>query len=158
MASTQTKTPAPAAPVRRITLIEKNFQRKDYVSTDYWLTVEDGHNFEDLLNPDYFAHVARKLRTNTMIYANAADGRFFAILRVTSSSDNWAKVQVIHKVDEAVEIGDPTPDRGLYKIDHTQTGWRVIHRDTGTVLASQLPKRSDAEAAVDQLITEKLKN
>ncbi len=74
---------------------------------------------------------------------------------MTSSSDNWAKVQVIHKVDEQTELGDPTPDRAMYKIDHTQTGWRVIHRDTAKMLLDRLGTRADAESAVDQLVAEK---
>ncbi len=111
-----------------------------------------------MLNPDYYAHIARKLRTNTLIYANAADGRFFAILRVTSSSDNWAKVQVIHKVEDMIELGDPTPERAMYKIDRTAEGWRVIHRDTAKVIAAKLGTRLDAEAAVDQILDEKTRN
>lgn len=157
MASTQTKTPEPAPLVRSIAAQPKTLQRKDFIATDYWLTVEDGHQFDDLLNPDYYAHIARKLRTNTMIYVNAADGRFFAMLRVTSSGDAWAKVQVILKTEEAVEVGDPTPERGIYKIDHTQEGWRVIHRDTAKVIVAKLGTRVDAERFIDETVAAKSK-
>ena len=156
MAVTQMNPTLEIAP-RRIAAQAPKLQRKDYVSTDYWLTVEQGHTFEDLQNPDYYAHIARKLRTNTLIYANAADGSFFAMLRVVSCGDAWAKVQTIIFNGEKIASGDPTPDRALYKIDHIGTGWRVIHRDTGKEMVRSLGQRGAAARFSDEILAAKTK-
>jgi hypothetical protein len=144
--------------VRKFFLPPNNIQRKEFKSVDWWATIPIGHVPNDLLQPEYWTHTARRLRTNAMIYVRAEDGTFDGALLVTAASDSWARVQwfVLNIRDEPMAI-DPTPEYDLYKIDHISTGWRVINKATGKAMVDKLPLRIDAEKFIDQDIEDKRK-
>lgn len=143
----------PAEPARRVVRAPgpNNLKMRSEVSLDYWLFVPPGHGPDDLLNPDYWQHNARRLKTNTIVNVRAEDGSWFGMFLVVSAGDTWAKVVpiLVAKTETLVEAdGDPTPMDKRFKIDHIGTGWRVIHRDTGKVIKDQLVTRTDAEKIV----------
>ena len=53
---------------------------------------------EDLLNPDYWAHVARKVNPGDRIEAIPEDRHYFAEFFVLAASTNWIKVKLLRKV------------------------------------------------------------
>jgi len=157
MATPQTQTSTPAPAPRKIMGHAGKFKRRDFAATDYLWVIEKGHTLEDLKNPEYWGHIAGKLRTNDHIWCAAEDNSFYCLARVVANASTWAKVQILLLTEDAGIEVDPTPERELYKIDHIATGWRVIHRNTGKTLASGLPRRDDAEAAITTLLAEKTK-
>lgn len=148
---------APEAP-RKIFLPASGMDRIEFKSTAYWVTVPEGHTPDDLLNPEYWAHNARRIRGNSLIYVRATDGSFDGILMCVAASDGWAKMQwfLFNSRTEKTPI-DPTPERQMYKIDNHAGNWRVIHRDTAAVLVKDLPRRIDAEKWIDSDIEQKRK-
>lgn len=140
---------------RRVSIQPTKIKAKELVSMDYHALIDDGHTLEEVLNPDYWVHFAAKLPVHSLIHCAWVDGSAYAILRVIQANANWVKTQVILHTKFEDRVADPTPARALYKIDNTQSGWRVIHGDTGAVLAENLPNRNAAEKSRDAMIAEK---
>lgn len=157
MPTPQTQTSTAAPPPRRIMGRPQTFKRRDYVALDYHWTIEKGHTVDDLKNPDYWGHIAGKLRPYDHIWFASEDGSLYGLARVIAVASTWAKVQIVFEAHSDPMEVDPTPERGLYKVDHIGTGWRVIHRDTGKVVKGELTRREDAEAAIDEIVAKKTK-
>jgi hypothetical protein len=158
MATPQTATPTPAPAPRKLTASLGKFQRREYQATQYiWPNLSKGFTREDFLNPDFYVHVAGKLRPSDWIECIAEDNSYYYLVRVIACASTWARTQIIFEAEGDPITADPTPERNLYKVDHISTGWRVIHRDSQKVLASGLPQRDDAERAIDKILEGKTK-
>lgn len=69
-----------------------------------WSVVpEHGTDFEALLKPEYWAHVAKSMRPTDRIEVNAEDGSYFAEFIVVACGDNSAKVTLLRKHDLETE-------------------------------------------------------
>lgn len=131
-----------STPQKGIALNPNLFKREEYVSTTYQALIPSEHNFERLLDPGYWAHCARLIRSGTEI--KARNDKFYAWLLVVSNGETWAKVVVLHYVQlSQAQIAEPP--RAHFKIDKSGDGWRVIHRDTGRPIVSGLANRDQAE-------------
>lgn len=141
---------------RKIVLNQARLQGKEFVAREYFVLPDAGTRPDDMLNPDYWVHCARKLRNNTLITVRSEDGTFAGILIVLAASDTWARCEwlVLREFEDPIEA-DPTPERDLYKIDNVASGWRVIDKATGKALVIGLPQRADAEKFIDEHIAEK---
>jgi len=116
-----------------------------------------GHAPDDLLQPEYWMHWARKLRPNSFVRVRAEDGSFDGELLVIQASDTWAKCVwfVFNQRAEAerAEV-DQSPKRDGYKIEPNARGWRLIEKASGKVIAKDLPQKSDAEKRLDLYLEE----
>ena len=126
-------------------LSSKHFKLADSVRTMRAITVEFGTKFEDVLKPEYFAHVAEDLRPWDVIEVRPEDETYFAHLLVRSSGRNWAVVALLDKTDLAPGIED-VQDTPEYKV-----GWggpaqkfRVIRLSDNMVVSKE---HSDALSA-----------
>ena len=72
------------------------FAAAEYERTTWVITVEEGTIPDDLTNPDYYAHVAAKLRPYDRLEVRANDGTWMAELLVLDVSRLWAKVHMLH--------------------------------------------------------------
>lgn len=137
---------------RRIALPATYLSVASFVSTTYFTLIPVGHTPDDLLQPEYWMHWARKLRPNSFIRVRAEDGSFDGELLVIQASDNWAKCLwfvLNQRAEEARVDADYSPKRSHYKIESNASGWRLIEKATGKVLKSDMPFKSDAEKALD---------
>jgi hypothetical protein len=75
-----------------------------------WATVvAHGAPYDALLKPEYWTHVAKRLRPGDLIEATAEDGSYFAQFFVVSVAPNAAAVVEISKTDlQAIELPDAT--------------------------------------------------
>jgi hypothetical protein len=145
MATAAKKTEAEAP--RRIRLPVPNLKLLAQEANQYAVKLDQGHRFEDMLNPDYWANHARKIRKNTLLFCTAYDDSFYAILWVYDAGPTWLRVRKI--VHESFEKDEKlSSDPSLYTIDKVQNGWRVIHKDSKALLASGLDSEEAAESFV----------
>lgn len=123
-------------------ILQRQIQQADYVRTVHAATPEPGTNLDNMLQPDYWAHVAKSLKAGDLIEVRAADGEWFAELYVRSTSATDAKVVVLREHSFA-EKRAPTQDvdvkfRGEKK-------WSVVRKSDKTVLIEGLETKGAAE-------------
>lgn len=94
--------PLPAVHPERLESVE-------YVRTVWRLTPEVGTEPEELLAPDYWAHLANRLRQCDRIEAWAEDMSWYAEYLVLDVGANWAKVHLCENSIE--ELGEFDPRR-----------------------------------------------
>jgi hypothetical protein len=80
--------------VKKPTTIEES----TYARTIYQVKPEITVTVEDLLQPDYWAHVAKQLRAGDRIEAIPDDRHYFAEFFVLAASTNWAKLVLLREV------------------------------------------------------------
>jgi hypothetical protein len=79
--------------VRRPTTIDES----SYARTIWQLKPAPDVEVEDLLDSNYWAHIAKKMRAGDRIEAIPDDRHYFAELFVLGASSNWAKVILLRK-------------------------------------------------------------
>ena len=96
------KEPKPEAPAPqdRLQNAESKFTRWD-------VSPRDGVSAQDMLRPEFWAHVSKQLRPKDRLEATAEDGSWFAEFFVLSQGPNWAKVAMLRHV----RLSDSTPLR-----------------------------------------------
>ena len=127
-----------AKAVRKPTNLEE-----DVVARKIWcVTPEVAVTVKDMLNPKYWAHVARMLRAGERIEAVPADRHYFAEFFVLGASDNWAQVILLR---ETVLIKDnKQTTSGGYTVGWNATDkWRVTQ--DGNVLTTGHDDKKAAE-------------
>lgn len=136
---------------------EKELQLTQHALLDYTHAVSEGTPFEDLLKPEYWAHVAQKLRPHTLIKVVPEDGSYWAELLVLSCDRLWAKVFVLrhHDLTEAVAEAQAVGSR-LAEFDILWKGPAkkhvVIRKADSTMLAGGIQTKGEAQAWLDNHI------
>jgi hypothetical protein len=82
--------PAPFVPLR-----PDRWQLREHRNPGHWICVEPGTTLEQLLEPAFWANVARHLRPNVTVEVHWDDSSQFAELYVTSAGRNWAAVSLL---------------------------------------------------------------
>jgi hypothetical protein len=83
------------------------FREASFERTVWAATPEAGVALDSLLDPAYWAHVAKRLKPWDWIEVRAEDGAYWALLLVIDASATSAKVQVLHRVElQAVKPED----------------------------------------------------
>lgn len=80
-------------------LTMNNMQEADFTRNIFAITPEQGTTLQDMLKPEYWAHVATKLRPNSRIEVVAEDSTWFAELFVVSVGRTWAQVSLLRFVE-----------------------------------------------------------
>jgi hypothetical protein len=103
-------------------LSAKRCKQADYVRNLFVISPEFGTDLEDVLKPEYFAHVAPDLKPWSKIEVHPDDETYYAELLVRSSGRNWAVVSVLTKVDLAPKAEEVKPADGY------QISWGGPHQ------------------------------
>jgi hypothetical protein len=126
-------------------VIPTRMQLAEQVRNIWCLTVPVGTTVQDMLNPGYWAHLARQLQPGDRIEVEPDDGSYFAELRVLDSGNQYAKVMALREVKlEAVE-----PSASVSVPGHTvewsgrHTKWRVVRESDRKVLKDGLASKAD---------------
>ena len=151
MAKAETQKPETEAPAskpapRAVTLPLKNIQRTEYVQGSFTAYIPEGHTPEDILRPVYWSHKAREITRNSEIKCIADNYAWGCTLLVTFSDGKTVNVIPIHKWEGEVVLEMASSE---LKILSGASGFRVIERATGKVLAEDLPTK---KAALDKMI------
>ena len=128
--------PAPARPEQKRKPVpaihDGRFAAAEYERSTWVITAEEGTIPEDVLNADYYAHVAAKLSPYDRIEVRANDGTWVAELLVLDVSRLWAKVHALHLHKlTTVDVSQSNVERSLpyfvrYQGPHDK--WVVVRR------------------------------
>lgn len=160
---TDTTTPAPTTPVVaakpeiKPTVRQTHsgrFQLAEHIIQGWAVMVEDKTTIEDVLKPEFFAHVARALRPFAKISVLADDGTWYAELLVKSAGSNWANVVPLQIVDlRGVAAAVVPADAYAVGFGGPHHKWRVI-RNSDSELVS---KGHESEALAKAWLVDHLK-
>ena len=133
------------APVLR-QLPPSRMKGAEYERLVYVANPEHGVTMEDVLNPAFWVHVARKLRPYAQIEVRSEDGAWWAQLLVTDVGRLWAKVQPIC----FVELAQSDPDEPIDPLYEVGWGgphhkWRVVRKSDNKVIKAEFGDKAQAE-------------
>ena len=98
----------------------------------------------DLENPDYWVHIAPKMRTGDEVRVVSEDMSFYTRLLCTYAHGTAAVMKVVEST--AVEgLTAPEEEDSKYKAElRGPKGWCVINSETGEVVKEKLPNQATA--------------
>lgn len=115
------------------------------------IDVEAGLEPEDIVNPQFWAHIARELQYGDHVEANADDGSWYAEYLVLDVGANWAKVHLRQNSVERLQAVEPD-SRPVILAGHSvkwagrHAQFRVIRDADAKVLKEHLKNKADAYA------------
>lgn len=74
-------------------------EQAEYTRIIWSVEPENTVEVEDMLKPDFWAHISREMRSGHRIEVMPPDKHYFAEFFVMAASINWAKVILLRKVD-----------------------------------------------------------
>lgn len=83
--------------VRKLT--PGRLKNAEYQRIIYAVTPEMGTTFEEIKQPEFWAHVASQFKPHDRIEVTSEDGEWFAELIVVATSKLWAKVTVLRFIE-----------------------------------------------------------
>ncbi|API59521.1 hypothetical protein BSL82_09530 [Tardibacter chloracetimidivorans] len=115
-------------------------QAAEHYRTRYAAVVDDGTTVEDLQRPEFWCHVAGRMRQMDVIEVLSEDGSYFAELLVLKTGVGFAKVMLLRKVDLETPAADD--DASLVQVQ-----WKGPHRKHAVI------RKSDGEILKDSFAT-----
>jgi len=115
-------------------------QRADHYFSDYAVVLPGADTLEDALKPEYWAHVAPKLRQGDTIRIIPEDDSYFAEALVRATGTGFAKLELLRHIPFDAAQTEAVPDTVEVKWGGPHDKWRVIRRSDGHVLARGLDK------------------
>lgn len=122
---------------------------REFANQDHAATVEQGTTVEDLKRPEFWSHVAPKLRPYDEIRVSVDDGTFYARLLVLSVGRNWAKTHVLENHTLTSKDVDMTQAEGYdgYEVKYrgAHCKFSVIRKADSTVIHEGMTSKAEAE-------------
>jgi replicative DNA helicase len=138
-------------------LTPNRLTQAEFARVIFAVTPEYGTKIEDVLKPEYWAHVASKLKPRCRIEVLAEDNSYFAELLVVTCGKTFASVTVLRHIDLTGKVAKPqtAPDNteGLgefstadHYVDYVQgqSKGRVIQRATKIVVKDGFASKKEA--------------
>lgn len=124
---------------------EARFKLAEYERQDWILNVPHGTEIEDVVAPEYWAHIAQKMRPYDHVEVRAEDGSWVAQMLVLGCDRNWAKVQVLNKFDLTnVKLAFSNEAKVVPEWSGPQTKWRAKRVSDGAIVSnSQVFEKKD---------------
>ena len=134
----ETTIPASAVPT--------NLMLAEHANVRYYHTARRGVTVEMLERPEYWTHVAARLRPGHRIEVLAEDQSFWADALVLSASRLEAKVKVLFHVGLAAdEVDEVIDDDGLeLNWGGPSVRWRVVRKEDGEIMKDGFPDKGAA--------------
>lgn len=132
---------------RRNQLSPVRFTGTEYAYNTWSVNAEQGTSREDLKSPDFWSHVAHKLRAGDEVRVLAEDHAYLARFLVVATDRTWARVHELEYVDlrtqvEEAEVAMIADD---YEVKlRGPKRWSVIRKADRQVLQEQLHTEDDA--------------
>jgi hypothetical protein len=125
-----------------VKLLQNRLKQAEFVRTVWAAQPEPGTTLDEMLQPEYWAHVAKSLKQGSRIEVTAADGEWFAELFVRSATANDVKVFLLrHQVFSEAKA----PEGDLEAKHRGGAGWSVVRKSDKRVLVEKLETRGEAE-------------
>lgn len=132
-----------------IKLDPSRFKSAEYERNTHVITIELGTDRETILSPEFWAHIAFKLRPWDKIEARSDDGTFYAEYIVLAAERTWAKVHEIMYVN--LTSTDVSMTQAAIQNDEYEVKWRgphlkhsIIRKSDGAVIAENIQTKDEA--------------
>lgn len=128
-------------------------KRLEFASTTYRIHPEDGTTLDDVLRPEYWAHVGEILRPFDKIEVVFDDGTRFTELLVLDTKRLYAKVAVLVDADltagkkEAADDAKAAVEKPDYTVEYKGSiaKWSVIRASDNERVKDGMASRDEAE-------------
>lgn len=137
---------------RDVSLNPSRMTGAEFAHASYMATVEQGHTKEDLLNPNFWAHVAQKLRPYDEIKVRCDDDSFYATFLVLARDNTWAKLALISWTNLEDDVKTAIPDEYEIKLRGAYLKHCVIRKKDGTVIKEQCQTKKEAAEWLESYI------
>lgn len=126
-------------------ILQNRLRQAEFNRTVWAAQPEPGVTLDDMVKPEYWAHVSKSLKVGDRIEVVSADGAWFAELFVRSTSGVAANVAVLrqHIFSDAKPMGVPADVVIKHRGD---AGWSVIRKSDKQILFEKGATREDAES------------
>ena len=141
--ATEVSKPVTTQPERKVEPITK-VTEAEFLRHAWLVIIPFGTLPEDLLKPEYWAHVAAQLRPRERIEAHSIDGTWFAEYLVLGVDRTWAKVHMLSKHSLT------TPDIALSQAEAVSpyevkwrgpvAKWSIVRKSDNAVQAEGMDK------------------
>ena len=132
-------------------ILPKNVRGAEYARNIFCATPEIGTKYEDVLQPEYWKHIASTMHPSDRIEVLAEDGAWFAELFVVSCGKNWAKVCQLRFVELSESKPDEAPAAKFTVIWRGQTHKHsVVRTSDKAVIKSEFATAADARQWLEQ--------
>tara|TARA_R110000868_G_scaffold411755_1_gene708898 strand:- start:17797 stop:18267 length:471 start_codon:yes stop_codon:yes gene_type:complete len=120
----------------------------DFVRQIHCATAFDDTKPEDLLIPEYWAHVAASLHPWDRVEVVANDGSWWAELMVLDCGRNYARMAIMRDFDLSGKTNQAPLDMKAYTVKHRgpHSKWSVIRISDGAVVHEGSEKQDMADA------------
>lgn len=128
------------------------FALAEQVRTVYCATAEAGVTFKQMLETDYWAHIARQLKAYDLIECRSDDGTFWGLAVALEVGRNWAKLHQLQYV--ALDTKDVAQTRTAKEADAAyRVEWKgpvkkhtVIRNKDDAIVHEGAASKNDAQA------------
>lgn len=144
--------PAPlTAPIPRhlVGLAFDRWALKEHRNPGNWVCVPVGTAVEDLLEPSFWANVARQLKPNSTIEVHWDDSSRYAELYVISAGRNWAAVTPMRVLELAKPKLPDQADKHRVEFAGPVDKHRVVRITDGAVLRAGFATEREAQTFLD---------
>lgn len=128
-----------------------NIEESTYARSIYQVKPEISATVKDLLEPDYWAHVAKQLRAGDRIEAVPDDRHYYAEFFVLAASTNWAKLILLREVT-LIKDNEKTVTDGF------EIGFAGPHKWRVTMGSDVISKGHDDKDSAAKWLAEHLKD
>jgi hypothetical protein len=133
-------------------LLEKNLMGADFARQSFRATPPAGTKIDEMLEPEYWAHVARKFTPYDIVEVVPEDGAFYARLFVASTGKLWAKMIKLECVELTAKKPAAMVDKYEPKYGGPSAKWRAVHKSDGSLVASDsFQTREEVEIYIEKL-------
>lgn len=126
-----------------MSILQNRLTSAEFNRTVWQAQPEPGTTLEEMLKPEYWAHVAKNLKKGDRIEIVSGDGEWFAELHVRGSNGASANVFPLRHVTFGAKA---QTDAGVEIKHRGAAGWSVIRKSDKKVLHEKAETREDAES------------
>ena len=144
--------PIAKAQPKKIAMVDFQLNVAGQMYNTWLASVAVGVTERDCLQPEFWAHVARKINPMDRIEVWAKDGAWFGEFRVIFSADREARVQKVQKVDIDANLTDDINKDPEYlaKWIAPPVKYGVIRKSDGEIVAKNFATVAHAELWIAQ--------
>ena len=142
---------------RFVQITNGRFHPAEY-ERDYWaITCEVGTTREDILQPHFWSHVAKKLKPYSRIEVRIDDGTFFGEYLVLQCDRTWAKVKELsfHSLTSADVSQTESEQMQGHRIEWKgpQLKHCIIRNKDNAVIKEGISSKKDAQVELDSYVS-----
>lgn len=128
-------------------LTPHNFREAEYKRNSWMVTADRGTTTADLIDREYWSHVAARLRPRDRVEVHAHDGSWMVEMMVVQASRVGATLVILHKHDLAAATSETTGNTDGVEIKHRGFAkWSAIRKSDKAVLVEGLDTKEEVAA------------